>query len=113
MSIGYTREKLYSAVVALACSGGTLQDRLTRAYHAMHMLTPEDFPDDELRAAYARLVHALRPTALGEVAGTTASSPVGLRPDHAQASTEQLLRLYTDITRFEEQHYRSLSARDL
>jgi len=61
MSIGYTWEKLYGAVLALACSDGTLQDRLASAYRAMHMLTLADFPDDELREAYARFVQALRP----------------------------------------------------
>ena len=60
MSIGYTWEKLYSAVLALACSDGTLQHRLARACRELHMLTPDDFPDDELRAEYARLVQALR-----------------------------------------------------
>ena len=113
MSIGYTWEKLYDAVLALACSDGTLQYRLARAYRAMHMLTPDDFPDDELRAEYARLVQALRPEEAGGVEGTVAPTPVALRPDQARAIAETLLRLYTEITRLEEQHYRSLSSRDL
>ena len=113
MSIGYTWEKLYSAVLALVRSGGTLQHRLARAYRAMHMLTSDDFPDDELRAAYARLVQALRPEEAGGVEGTGAPSPVVLRPDQARAIAETLLLLYTAITRLEEQHYRSLSSRDL
>jgi len=32
MSIGYTWEKLYGAMLALACSDGTLQHRLASAY---------------------------------------------------------------------------------
>src|SRR6266478_1196747 len=43
MSIGYTWEKLYRAVLALACSGGTLQHRLAMAYREIHMLTSDDF----------------------------------------------------------------------
>jgi hypothetical protein len=72
MSIGYTWEKLSDAVLALACSDGTLQHRLARAYRAMDILTPDDFPDDELREAYARLVHAWRPGEPGDVEGTAA-----------------------------------------
>ena len=108
MSIGYTWEKLYGAVLALACSDGTLQDRLASAYRAMYMLTLDDFPDDELREAYARLVQALCPGVSGGVAGAVAPSPAVLRPDQARAIAEKLLLLYTDITRFEEQHYRSI-----
>ena len=113
MSIGYTWEKLSDAVLALACSDGTLQHRLARAYRAMDILTPDDFPDDELREAYAKLVHAWRPGEPGDVEGTVAPARAALRPDQARAIAEKLLLLYTDITRFEEQHYRSLSARDL
>jgi hypothetical protein len=113
MSIGYTWEKLSSAVLALACSDGTLQHRLARACRAMHMLTPDDFPDDELRAKYARLVQALWPEEAGGVEGTVAPTPAALGPDQARAIAETLLRLYTEITRREEQHYRSLSSRDL
>ena len=94
MSIGYTWEKLYGAVLALVHSDSTLQDRVASAYRAMHMLTREDFPDEELQEKYARLVQAWR-------------------PDQARAIAETLLRLYTEITRREEQHYRSLSSRDL
>ena len=43
MSIGYTWEKLYGAVLALACSDGPLQDRLASASRAMHTLTPHRF----------------------------------------------------------------------
>jgi hypothetical protein len=113
MSIGYTWEKLYSAVLALARSGGTLQHRLAWAYRAMHMLTTDDFPDGELRAAYARLVQALRPEEAGGVEGTVAPFPVVLSPDQARVIAETLLLLYTAITRLEEQHYNSLSRRDL
>jgi hypothetical protein len=113
MSIGYTWEKLYSAVLALARSGGTLQHRLAWAYREMRMLTIDDFPDGELRAAYARLVQALCPEEAGGVEGTVAPSPIVLRPDQAQVIAETLLLLYTDITRLEEQHYNSLSSRDL
>ena len=113
MSIGYTWEKLYRAVLALACSGGTLQHRLAMAYRAIHMLTSDDFPDGELREAYARLVHALRPGEPGNVEGTGAPSPVVLRPDQARAIAETLLLLYTEITWLEEQYYNSLSSRDL
>ena len=45
MSIGYTWEKLYGAVRALACGDGPLPDRLAQAYQAIHMLTRDDFPD--------------------------------------------------------------------
>jgi hypothetical protein len=47
------------------------------------------------------------------VYGTVVPAPARLPLDHARAIAEQLLRLYTDVTRFEEQHYRSFSARDL
>jgi hypothetical protein len=113
MSIGYTWEKLYGAVLALACSDGTRQDRLVSAYRAMHMLTLADFPDDELREAYARFVQALRPGEPEGVAGTVAPSSAVLRSDQARAIAEKLLLLYTDITRFEEQHYRSIPPRDV
>ena len=113
MSIGYTWEKLYGAVRALAHSDGTLQDRLACAYCAMDMLTPEDFPEEELRKAYTTLVHAWCPGERERVQGTVVPSPAVLRPDQARAIAEKLLLLYTDVTRFEEQHYRSLSARDL
>jgi hypothetical protein len=113
MSIGSTWEKLYGAVLALTCSDGTLQDRLVSAYRAMHMLALADFPDDELREAYARLVQALRLGEPGGVAGTVAPSPAVLRPDQACPIAAKLLLLYTDITRFEEQHYRSIPLRDV
>ena len=113
MSIGYTWEKLYGAVLALACSDGPLQDRLASASRAMHTLTPTDFPDDELRDAYVRLVEVLRTGAPRRGHGTVAPSPAVLPPDHAPALTEQLLRLYTDVTRVEEQYYRSLRPRAL
>jgi len=114
MSIGYTWEKLYGAVLALACSEGTLQDRLASAYRAMPMLTPTDFPEDELRAAYTRLVGAWRTGAPRRGHGPVPPSPAVLSPDQAQALAEQLLRLYTDVTRIEEQYYyRSLRPRAL
>ena len=113
MSIGYTWEKLYGAVLALARSDGSLQHRLTSAYRAMHILTPDDFPDDELREAYARLVQAWRPGEPRGVAGTVAPSPAVLRPDQACTIAEKLLLLYTEITRFEEQHYRSIPPGDV
>jgi len=113
MSIGYTWEQLYGAVLALACSDGTLQERLASAYRAMHILTLADFPDDELREAYARFVQALHPGEPGGVAGTVAPSPAVLRLDQARPIAEKLLLLYTDITRFEEQHYRSIPPRDV
>jgi hypothetical protein len=113
MSIGYTWEKLYGAVRALAQSDGTLEDRLASAYRAMHMLTPEDFPDEDLRNDYTTLVHAWR---LGEHQrrnAPVAPAPAVLPADQARALAEKLLRLYTDITRLEEQHYRSFSTRHL
>jgi hypothetical protein len=109
MSIGYTWEKLYGEVLALVHSDNTLQDRVASAYRAMHMLTPEDFPDEELQEKYARLVHALRPREPGGLEGSVAP----LSPDQARAMAETLLLLYTEIMRLEEQHYRSLSSRDL
>ena len=60
MSIGYTWEKLYGAVLALVHSEGPLEHRLASAYRAMHMLTPADFPDEDLRTDYPTLVHAWR-----------------------------------------------------
>ena len=113
MSIGYMWEKLYGAMLALARSDGTLQGRLASAYRAMYMLTPKDFPDDELQKAYAVLIHAWRPEEPGGVEGTVTPSPAVLSPDQARVIAEKLLLLYTDITRLEEQHYRSLSSRDL
>ena len=112
MSIGYTWEKLYGAVLALACSDGTLQDRLASAYRAMHMLTPNDFPDDELREEYARLVHTWRPGESGGAEGTVAPLPAVLSPDQVRAIAEKLLLLYTEITQLEERHYRSMPLRD-
>src|SRR5467141_354334 len=90
MSIGYTWEKLYGAVQALACSDGTLQDRLASAYRAMDMLTPTDFPEDALRDAYVRLVEAWRTGAPRRGHGTVVPSPAVLLPDHAPALAEQL-----------------------
>ena len=113
MSIGYTWEKLYGAMLALARSDGTLQDRLASTYRVLHMLTPDDFPGDELQKAYAVLIHAWRPEEPGGVEGTVASSPAVPSPDQARVIAEKLLLLYTDITRLEEQHYNSLSLRDL
>ena len=113
MSIGYTWEKLYGAVQALACRDGTLQDRLASAYRAMAMLTPTDFPDDELRTVYTRLVEVWSTGEPQRASGTIAPSPAVLPPDHAHALAEQLLRLYTDVTRVEEQYYRTLRPRDL
>jgi hypothetical protein len=113
MSIGYTWEKLYDAVLALAHSDGTLEHRLACAYRALHMLTPEDFPDEDLRQDYTMLVHAWR---LGEPQrrnAPVAPAPAVLPPDQARAIAEKLLRLYTDITRLEEQHYRSFSTHAL
>jgi hypothetical protein len=113
MSIGYTWEKLYDAVLALACSDGTPQHRLVRAYRAMHILTPADFPEDDLREAYARLVHVLRPEEPGEVEGPAARSLAVLRPEQARALVETLLLLYTEITRLEERHYHFVPPHDL
>jgi hypothetical protein len=113
MSIGYTWEKLYGAVLALVQSDSTLQDRVASAYRAMHMLTREDFPDEELQEKYARLVHAWRPREPGGLEGSVAPSPALLSPDQVRAMAETLLLLYTEVTRLEEQHYRTLPSRDL
>jgi hypothetical protein len=113
MSIGYTWEKLYGAVLTLARSDGTLQDRLTSAYRAMHILTPPDFPDDELQDEYAKLIHIWHPEEPGGLEGTVAPAPAGLSPDQARAIAEQLLLLYTETIRVEERHYRSLAVRHL
>ena len=113
MSIGYTWEKLSSAVLALMHSDGTLQDRLASASRAMRLLTPEDFPEEELRREYTTLVQSGAAACRREGARTVDPAPALLSLDHARAIAEQLLRLYTDVTRFEEQHYRSLSSRNL
>jgi hypothetical protein len=113
MSIGYTWEKLYDAVLALMHSDGTLQDRVASASRAIRLLTPEDFPEEELRREYTTLVQSWRTGAQGRVHGTEVPAPALLPLDHARAIAEQLLRLYTDVTRFEEQHYRSFSSRNL
>ncbi len=99
-------------VLALACSDDTLPHRLASAYRAMDMLTPDDFPDDELRAECARLVHAWRPGESGGAEGTVAPLPAVLSPDQVRAIAEKLLLLYTEITQLEERHYNSLPLRD-
>ncbi len=113
MSIGYTCEKLYGAMLALARSDGTLQDRVANAYRAIHMLTPDDFPDEELQGEYTKLVQSWHTGARGGGHGTVVPAPALLPLDQARAIAEQLLLLYTEVTRFEEQHYGSFSARDL
>ena len=90
MSIGYTWEKLYGAVLALVHSDNTLQDRVASAYRAMHMLTPEDFPDEELQEKYARLVHALPPREPGGLEGSVAPSLALLSPDQARAMAQMI-----------------------
>jgi hypothetical protein len=79
----------------------------------MRMLTPKDFPDEELRREYTKLVQSWRTGTRGRVHGTVVPAPALLPLDQARTIAEQLLRLYTDVTRFEEQHYRSLSSRNL
>ena len=49
----------------------------------------------------------------GGVEGTVAPSPAVLSPDQARVFAEKLLLLYTEITRLEERHYRSIPLRDL
>jgi hypothetical protein len=111
MSIGYTWEKFYGAVLTLARSEGTLPQRLAKAYEHIAMLTSDDFSDDELWDAYTSLVHALRAGTPGEVEGRGSTSLLVLRLDHAAKIVETLLHLYTELTRLEERHYRDLPMR--
>ncbi len=108
MSIGYTWEKLYGAVLTLARSDGPLPHRLTRAILQLPTLHATDFPDADLWATYRTLRHALTPGAPGGPPGPTPASPAVLRPQEASHLVETLLGLYTDITRCEERHYRTL-----
>ena len=82
-----------------------LLDAINRAY--------DDFPDEELRKDYTTLVYAWRPGTHQRRHDTAPALPAVLPLDQAHAIVEQLLRLYTDITRLEEKHYRSFSAHDL
>jgi len=108
MSIGYTWEKLYGAVLALASSGGTLQQRLAGAYLQMQTLTPADFPDEDLGKDYTTIIHALTTGDPVGSKGSTPAAPAVLSPQEARTLVETLLVLYTEITRLEERHYRTL-----
>src|SRR5262245_19570521 len=108
MSIGYTWEKLYGAVLALATSDGPLPQRLADASVQMQTLTPADFPDEDLRADYHTILQALTPGTPGGSQGSPPVSPAVLSPQEASTLGALLLALYTEITRLEERYYRTL-----
>ncbi len=108
MSIGYTWGKLSGAVLTLASSDGTLPQRLASALREIQTLQSADFPDEALWQDYQTLLRALTPGAPGGAQGHTHAAPAVLRPQEARPLVERLLGLYTDITRLEERHYRTL-----
>ena len=108
MSIGYTWGKLSGAVLTLASSDGALQQRLASALLEIQTLQSADFPDEDLWNDYQTILHALPTGAPGGSQGSTHASPAVLRPEEARPLVEILLGLYTEITRLEERHYRTL-----
>jgi hypothetical protein len=65
MDIGYTWEKLYVAVGALAAGEGTLRDRLdSAAVSALIRLEPADLPTADTQERFAILMQDLSPGGL-------------------------------------------------
>ncbi len=99
MSLNYTWEKLFVAVLSMAKSDSSLQDRLVGAYLSFHTLRDEDFPEGELRESFQEITHALtwRPARGDE--GTVRATTHLMGDQEAGELVEKIVSLYDEVTR--------------
>ena len=99
MSLNYTWEKLFVAVLSMAKSDSSLQDRLVGAYLSFHTLRDEDFPEGELRESFQEITHALtwRPARGDE--GTVRATTHLMGDQEAGELVEKIVSLYDEVAR--------------
>ena len=99
MSLSYTWEKLFVAVLGMAKSDESLQDRLMGAYLSFHTLRDEDFPEGDLRKSFHEIRYALtlRPAKGDE--GTVRASTRLMRNKEAGELIEKIVSLYDEVAR--------------
>lgn len=100
MSIDYTWEKLYAAVLILASGTGSIQERLCNAYadSLMRLQDRNDFPvemRDDFEAIQNELT-AVQP--LGDE-GSIKASTNAMTDDKASEIAEKIVLMYDQITR--------------
>ena len=97
MSLNYTWEKLFVAVLGMAKSDESLQDRLVGAHLSFHTLGDEDFPEGELRESFQEIMHALtwRPAKGDE--GTVRATTSLMGNQEAAELVEKIVSLYDKV----------------
>lgn len=97
MSLNYTWEKLFVAVLGMAKSESSLQDRLVGAHLSFHTLRDKDFPEGELRGSFQEIMHALtwRPAKGDE--GTVRATTSLMGNQEASELVEKIVSLYDEV----------------
>lgn len=97
MSLSYTWEKLFVAVLSMAKSDASLQDRLVGAYLSFHTLQDENFPEGELRESFKEIKFQLtmRPAKGNE--GTVRASTRLMKDKEAGELIEKIVSLYDEV----------------
>jgi len=97
MSLNYTWEKLFVAVLGMAKSDESLQDRLVGAHLSFHTLRDEDFPEGELRKSFQEIMYALTLRPAREDKGTVRASTRLMRNKEAGELVEKIVSLYDEV----------------
>ena len=101
MSLEYAQGKLYEAVVTMATSRSSLQDRLANAYiygfNTIGLNLSADLPP-ELQSSYLEIEKALTKVPGQESEGAVVATTRAMSNDEAQKLIEQLVDLYNEVT---------------
>ncbi|GLV61179.1 hypothetical protein KDH_79950 [Dictyobacter sp. S3.2.2.5] len=97
MSLSYTWEKLFVAVLGMARSEASLQDRLMGAYLSFHTLRDADFPKDELRTSFQEITHALTSQPAKGNEGTVQATTSLMGDQEAAELIEKIVSLYDEV----------------
>jgi hypothetical protein len=99
VSVGYAWEKLFSAVLAMACWSDSVQLRLADAYvYSLIILKAEDFPDD-LKGDFRDILAEFAKIRLDGDKGIRAVIENQMSEEEAYKLAERIVSLYDKITR--------------
>lgn len=100
MSLSYTWEKLHVAVLILASSTGSIQERLCDAYTSslIRLHEPNDFPKD-MRNDFEEITRELTAVEPSGNEGSVQASTNAMTDIKASTIAEKIVSMYDQITR--------------
>ena|SRR5687767_2232117 len=97
MSLRYVDEKLFVAVLGMARSQDSLQDRLMGAWLNFHTLQDRDLPEGDLRDQFQEITHALTWREAKGDEGTVRATTSQMSDQEASGFIEKIVSLYAEV----------------